>query len=430
MAARIFTLKFQNTTDRPWHFAVYQKFNADHKISSVAWQVIRLAPQLGCSPPTEDQLSWKQNYGVCTVDYDKERQKYLTNQLVPAKVGRHYHVVSSNHIPIISEEFEEEMSHHHNIIVFQNKTNDPVRSLSMGFAMDNKLIAAEQDVGGQMKMSYTANLTYYIACYHHIEVGQLVDEGVTIGPIKIDYESENCTHTIRIHKDYSGKYLLQHYRNETLEEPDNSNTLEKYKLVLQNVTDKYLFFGIYQSLPYFGLTSVAWQVCGLPPSVSDVSTTYQVKWSMDFGICTAEVDKDEQKYVGIQFVPADLNNTYEVVSVEGIPGISTIPTRSRKADQQIVVENNTGLPAIPLTIGFTIENKIVAIAKHLESGQKTMYEFKPSYFAACYHNLIPGQLVDEGVVIGPVKVQYDRGAYTATVKVLKDEGGNYQMKVT
>lgn len=423
MAAGQFTLKFENATDKPWYFAVYQKFPADHKISSVVWQVVKLAPQLSGSSPTVGELKWTRSYGVCIAEFDEDLHKFSTTQVVSAELGRLYKVVSVNQIPNISNEFEEENSQH---IVFQNKTSHPVKALSMGFVLGGNLIAAEEDVGGQLKLSYPATSTFYVACYHKIVPGQLVNEGVAIGPIEFDFESTTNIHTIQAYKKTSGQYSLRHYKNE-IEEPDCSGT--HLKLTLQNATDQSWYFGIYQDFSSLGLTSVAWQVNRLPPTVTDIPSTDQLKWCMDFGVCIAHFDTDEEKYAETQFVPADLSNVYEVVSIDGVPSISPTPVMTSTKADQILLRNNTGPPAEQLTLGFTVDNKIVAIQTKLGGGQQTLYQVKTSYYIACFHNLVLGQLIDDGVVIGPVEVQYTTGKDTTTVAVLKDVAGNYQIKV-
>ena len=75
---------------------------------------------------------------------------------------------------------------------------------------------------------------------------------------------------------------------------------------------------------------MAWQVCSLPPSLGNTPTTYHIRWSLDFGICIAEFNGHEQKYMDVQYAPAMLNHSYEVISLDGIPSISTAVVASGK----------------------------------------------------------------------------------------------------
>ena len=53
----------------------------------------------------------------------------------------------------------------------------------------------------------------------------------------------------------------------------------------------------------------------------------------------------------------------------------------------------------------------------------------PTYYVTCYCNIVLGQLVDEGVVIGPVEVEFEGGARNAKVVASKDAAGNYRLSV-
>ena len=133
-------------------------------------------------------------------------------------------------------------------------------------------------------------------------------------------------------------------------------------------------------------------------------------------------------YTGIQFAPAHLGNNYKIISLDGIPSISTTPTGTGNPDQ-IILKNSTGPPATKLSVGFTLNNKVVVVENNVGGLQKTLFHVHPTYYVACYRNIVPGQLVDEGVVIGPIEVRYD-AFHAAVVEAFKDSTGNYQMKST
>ena len=200
---------------------------------------------------------------------------------------------------------------------------------------------------------------------------------------------------------------------------------EQYRMILENGTDQPWYFGVYQKS--LGLTNVAWQVRGIPPQDGSVPSSAQVTWTLDYGLCIASFDEVEQKYTGEQFAPANLGNMYKVVSLDGIPSIDTKPIATVSPDQ-IALKNNT---ANALTIGFTVGNtNIIAVEDSVGGEQETIYQVRPTYFVACYRNIVLGQLVDEGVpVIGPVEVAFECGAKSIKVVASKDEGGNYRMSV-
>ena len=195
---------------------------------------MKLAPQIGDNHPPEKEFNWELNYGICIAEFDADHQKFKMNQVLSAQLGRHYEVDSIDGIPSISQTFKVVRNSQH--IVFKNETQNPVKTLNMGFLVDNNLIAVEQEVGGHLSVSYPANSIYYVACYNNIDVGQLVEDGVTLGPVKIHYESGIYTHIIvKDMKEQSGDYCLH---TESQESTDYSNGLDEYQLIVRNSTDR------------------------------------------------------------------------------------------------------------------------------------------------------------------------------------------------
>ena len=125
--------------------------------------------------------------------------------------------------------------------------------------------------------------------------------------------------------------------------------------------------------------------------------------------------------------PANLGNKYKIESLDGIPSIDTNPIGTGSPDQ-ITLRNATS-PVTPLTMGFTLGGNILCIERDVGGSQETIYRVHPTYYVACYRNIVLGQMVDEGVVIGPVEVKYEGGAKKMTVEASKDATGNYHMNV-
>ena len=271
-------------------------------------------------------------------------------------------------------------------------------------------------------MSYPSNSTYYVACYNSIEVGQLVEEGVTLGPVRVHYEPGIYSHVVKAEKEQSGDYCLH---TESRKSTDYSDGSDEYQLIVRNATDRPWYFAMYQACP--GSTSVAWQVCSLPPSLG-TPTTHHIRWRMNFGTCIAEFNSHEQKYTSVQYAPAILNHSYEVVSLDGITSISTAAVASGKRDH-LLVKNKTDTPGTPLSLGFIQSVNIVAIINGVSSNQEAVYGLQPTYHIACYHSIGLGQLVDEGIAMGPVEVKYDTGVRTLTTEMLKDCTENYRLQL-
>ena len=92
-------------------------------------------------------------------------------------------------------------------------------------------------------------------------------------------------------------------------------------MIFQNATDQSWQFAVYQTMPDSpGLSSVAWQIRGLPPQqVGSPPPQAEVDWTMQYGICIADFDKNFNRFTGTQFAQANLGNAYEVSSNIGIP---------------------------------------------------------------------------------------------------------------
>ena len=99
----------------------------------------------------------------------------------------------------------------------------------MGFLIGNNLIAIEQGVGGHLSVSYPSNSTYYVACYNSIDVGQLVEEGATLGPVRVHYKPGIYSHIVKAKNEQSGDYYLH---TESYESKAYSNGSDEYQLIV------------------------------------------------------------------------------------------------------------------------------------------------------------------------------------------------------
>ena len=80
-------------------------------------------------------------------------------------------------------------------------------------------------------------------------------------------------------------------------------------------------------------------------------------------------------------------------------------------------------------MSFTVSDNIIAVQDDVGGNEETIFRVHPTYFVSCYRNIVLGQLVDSGVVIGPVEVKYEAGTRSAKVVASKDAAGNYRLKV-
>ena len=186
------------------------------------WNVATLPPQLVYDLPSKKKIRWEIKYGVCLANYNEEERKFTPIQVTPAILGWQYEVVSdTNGDPMISKNPVEP-----DLIVLKNNTSNPVRTLNLGFAIDNNIVAVERNVGGQLKVTYPAKNTYYIACHNNIVPGQQVDAGAALKPMKLELTDGLYTHTIVVQKDPEGNYQLQSLENKVSSWPLESVGLE------------------------------------------------------------------------------------------------------------------------------------------------------------------------------------------------------------
>ena len=207
--AEVYTMEFKNASDKPWYISVHQAFPNHCRLESLAWQVATLPPQLVHGLPSKKKIRWELQYGVCLASYNEEERKFTPIQITPAILGRQYEVVcDTNGDPMISKTPAVEPVKS-DLIVLKNNTN-PVQTLNLGFVIDNNIVAVEQNVGGQLKVTYPAKRSlYHITCHRHILPGQQVDNCAALNPIKLEFTEGSHIHSIVIQKDPKGNYHLQ-----------------------------------------------------------------------------------------------------------------------------------------------------------------------------------------------------------------------------
>ena len=201
---------------------------------------------------------------------------------------------------------------------------------------------------------------------------------------------------------------------------------EQYKIHCVNNTDENYYFGVYQDFPKSpGLQSVAWQVRKVAKRGSH-PTRADVDWVMEYGITLTDWDENLDKFTGTLQEKAELGNEYQAISDGEFQVIDPNPT-GQTSKGQVVFRNNTKNPyAMDLNMGFTIDSKIIASKRDVHPNEFTLFDVHPQYFVACFRKIELGQLVDSGIALGPLEVQFVDGSTTMTVEALID-GGEYKL---
>ena len=190
-----------------------------------------------------------------------------------------------------------------------------------------------------------------------------------------------------------------------------------YSVQFKNSTENAYHFAIYQKYPNSpGLESVAWQVRGLPPR-----STNRVDWTLDYQVAIADWDSNASQYSGGQMVPAELGQSFQVVTLESdIPNINQNPTGP--AGKGLIKLKNNTIPAKMVTMGFAINHKLVAAQKDVAAGEIVEFKVHPKYYVACYRAIEEGQLVSDGVELQPVTLEFQNDYTNYTVEAVSDAG--------
>ncbi len=200
-----YVINFVNDTDENYYFAVYQTYPTSPGLTSIAWQVRRL-PQRG-SVPTTSKVSWTMSYGISIANWDPNQKEYTGDQQQDAELSNTYEVISQGDFPTINPKPIGKTSAGQ--ILFQNDTQPPnAMSLDMGFTVGGNIIAVQPKVHSNENTLFNVHPSYYVALYRNIKLGQLVDSGVSVGPVEVVFKDGNTSIGVKAYMD-AGQYKLQ-----------------------------------------------------------------------------------------------------------------------------------------------------------------------------------------------------------------------------
>lgn len=201
-----YQIDFENSTDENYYFAVYQKLPESAGLMSLAWQVRRVPKQIGNQPSTST-VTWTMNYGIAIADWDKDHKKFTGSQTAPATLGNEYEVISQGPFPNINR--QPVGTTDPGQIVFKNNTKQPnAMNLAMGLMVGDNLAVVQEVVHANESVNFDVHPTYYVACYRSIELGDLVDSDVQLGPVKVEFENGETTMKVVAYID-AGVYKLK-----------------------------------------------------------------------------------------------------------------------------------------------------------------------------------------------------------------------------
>ena len=186
MAAVEYQVQLVNSTDQAYHFAIYQKYPDSPGLQSVAWKIERLGHS------AEETVSWKLHYSVAITNWDAKNNAYKGKQMRPAELKKTYEVkLADGDIPDINDTPIGEAADGH--VKLANNTRE---TLKMGFGIDGSLIVVQDDVRPGAASEFYVHPTYYVACYRQIKHGQMVDAGVQLDPVELQFKDGYTTYKV------------------------------------------------------------------------------------------------------------------------------------------------------------------------------------------------------------------------------------------
>ncbi len=193
-----------------------------------------------------------------------------------------------------------------------------------------------------------------------------------------------------------------------------------YEIRFKNSTPTSRHFAVYQKFPMTpGLKSIAWKVVGIPPN-----GTASTRWIMNYGVAIANWQTGPPGiYTEQQIVPAKLGEGYQIIKSPGdgdIPMISPSPVREFDKQNADLIKLNNSTPQ-KMIGGFALAGNLLAV-EPLSGGETSNFVVHPTYFVATYHSIKPGMMVDAGVQLSPVIVEFDQGATIVEVEATVDAG--------
>lgn len=192
-------MEFVNDSEDWWHFGVYQEYPDGAGLDSVVWQEQGVPNEGG-----KAIIHWEMDYGVSITDFIRDNVQ--ASQTVPAQLGNTYQVIIRDNITGI-DPTPISTGGNPSIVTLKNNTS-PAKSIDMGFALSEKLIAAQPSVGGQQSSNYQVHPVYWVALFRNVKVGDLVTSNVTVAPIAVEYTQGNTRAKITAFMD-SGNTLTK-----------------------------------------------------------------------------------------------------------------------------------------------------------------------------------------------------------------------------
>ena len=176
--------------------------------------------------------------------------------------------------------------------------------------------------------------------------------------------------------------------------------MAKFSMTYKNSTGEQLWFGVYQNMREIpSLQSVVWYaVKALPQQQGMIKV--QMQYGVGIGSLSGGTIRTEQQ------ANANLGCKYQVMNLDGMRDISQLS--GSVSSQEIELQNNTDSV---LDLCFSAADHVIC---YMEAGpfEATRFVAQPTFYVAVYNadrsNILGGP-VDDGIVAGPLGVEYKDG---------------------
>lgn len=188
-----------------------------------------------------------------------------------------------------------------------------------------------------------------------------------------------------------------------------------YSMEFVNNSDCWWHFGVYKEFPEASdLDAVVWQEQGVPNG----GARARIDWKINYGVAMTEFIK-QRNVEALQMVRAQLGNTYEMVTREGITGINSTPIATDGPPNVVSLKNNA---EDSVNIGFALDNSVIAALKDMNGLQLCNYQVNSKYWVALFREVRVGDLVGSSIFVSPIVVQYLEGNVHAKITAFVKSG--------
>ena len=189
--------------------------------------------------------------------------------------------------------------------------------------------------------------------------------------------------------------------------------MAKFSMTFKNSTGEQLWFGVYQIIREVpSLKSVVWYAFkALPQQQGTIEV--QMQYGVGIGSWSGGTIRTELQ------VNANLGCGYQVTKFDRLPEISQLSTSV--SSQEIRLYNNTDSV---LDLCFSAADHVICF---MEAGPYDAATFvpQPTFYVAVYNadrSNLPGGPVDDGIVAGPLGVEYKDGSAFPEIECVFDKG--------